>query len=70
MYTKGALGGQREGRPRYRCDIGETDANFKIVSGADYAVVRSCAIMKTAVVAMEAWDVETEDDENFVTRTS
>lgn len=70
MYPKGTLSGQREGRPRYRCDIGETDANFKIVSGADYAVVRSCAIMKTSVVALEAWDIETGDDENFVTRTS
>ena len=70
MYIKGTLSGQREGRPRYRCDIGETDANFKIVSGSDYAVVRSCAIMKTSIVALEAWDIETEEDENFVTRTS
>lgn len=70
LIAKGTLSGQREGRPRYRCDIGETDANFKIVSTSDYSVVRSCAIMKTSLVAMEAWDVETEDDENFVTRSS
>jgi len=70
LITKGTLSGQREGRPRYRCDIGDTDSNFKIVSASDYVVVRSCAIMKTSLVASEAWDIETSEDENFVTRTS
>ena len=70
LITKGTLSGQREGRPRYRCDIGDTDSNFKIVSASDYVVVRSCAIMKTSLVASEAWDIETSDDKNFVTRTS
>lgn len=71
MYAKGTLTGQREGRPRYRCDLRETDTNFIMAAAADYVVVRSCAVMKTSVVATEAWDIETsEDNGTFMTRSS
>jgi hypothetical protein len=68
MFVGGSLLGKRQGRPRYQCAIGDTDANFKIVSAADYEIVRSAVVMKTPIVAAEAWDIETRDDVDFLTR--
>lgn len=58
MICRGRLTGKREGRPRYQCDIRETDANLPTVAVDDYDIVPATMVMKTPVVAHEAWDVE------------
>lgn len=58
MQARGVLSGKREGRPRYQAMIGDTDHNFIDVSANEYDVVNSAMIMKTPVVASEAWDIE------------
>jgi hypothetical protein len=68
MVASGTLAGKREGRPRYQCEIGDTDENFRIVSAADYEVVRSAMVMKTPILAAEAWDIEKSNDVDFLTR--
>jgi hypothetical protein len=68
MVASGTLLGQREGRPRYQCAIGDTDENFKTVAATDYEIVRSAVVMKTPLIAAEAWDIETEQDTHFLTR--
>ena len=62
LEPRGKLSGKREGRPRYQAEIGDTDANFTVVSTADYQLARAAMVMKTPVVAHEAWDIE--DDPN------
>jgi hypothetical protein len=68
MVASGTLLGQREGRPRYQCAIGDTDENFKTVAAADFEIVRSAVVMKTPLIAAEAWDIETDQDTHFLTR--
>lgn len=68
LLASGTLLGKREGRPRYQCALGDTDESFLIAPSADYAVVRSAMVMKTPILAAEAWDVENTGDANFVTR--
>lgn len=52
--------GKRQGRPRYQCVLGTTDENFLNVACRDYEVVAATMIMKTPLVAQEAWDIEDE----------
>lgn len=61
MSAKGRLTGKREGRPRYQAEITDTDENFRVVWAADYQVVQSAMVMKTPVVAQEAWDIEDDN---------
>ena len=58
MAARGQLTGKREGRPRFQVVLEETDANFCTVAASDYEVVPATMVMKTPVVANEAWDVE------------
>jgi hypothetical protein len=58
MQARGLLTGKREGRPRYQALIGDTDINFLTVQAKDYQIVNSAMVMKTPVVALEAWDIE------------
>jgi hypothetical protein len=58
LSAKNILTGKREGRPRYQADIGDTDENFAVVRADDYDVVSAAMVMKTPMVAAEAWDVE------------
>ncbi len=58
LSAKNILTGKREGRPRYQADIGDTDENFVVVRADDYDVVPAAMVMKTPIVAAEAWDVE------------
>lgn len=62
MLPKGKLTGKREGRPRYQAEIGDTDVNFAVVEADQYTVVPSAMVMKTPIVAHEAWDIEDDDD--------
>jgi hypothetical protein len=62
MSAKGRLTGKREGRPRYQAEITDTDENFRVVRAADYQVVQSAMVMKTPVVAQEAWDIEDDSE--------
>ena len=55
---KNKLTGQREGRPRYQCVVGDTDENFLTVNSSDYRIVPSTMVMKTPFIVQEAWDVE------------
>ena len=60
MEARGVLTGKREGKPRYQAVVGNSNENF-IESKADkYNVVRSTMVMKTPIVAQEAWDIETD----------
>ena len=58
MTARGVLSGKREGRPRFQVIIEETDTNFITAATSDYQVVPATMVMKTPVVANEAWDVE------------
>lgn len=58
MTAKGKLTGKREGRPRYQADIGDTDENFIVGPADDYVVVPASMVMKTPIVASEAWDIK------------
>lgn len=68
MIATGKLAGRREGRPRYQCVIRDTVANFQIVAAADYVIVRSAMVMKTPVLALEAWDIDYSNDADFSTK--
>ena len=57
MEPRGVLSGKREGRPRFQCIIDSTDHNFINVAAADYEAVPAFMVMKTPVVAQEAWDI-------------
>jgi hypothetical protein len=47
------------GRPRYQCNILETDKNWiRDVSLKDYIIVpEAVAVFDTSLVAQEAWDI-------------
>ena len=57
MEPRGVLSGKREGRPRYQCIVDSTDHNFNTVKASDYEAVPAFMVMKTPVVAQEAWDI-------------
>jgi hypothetical protein len=58
MEARGFLTGKREGRHRFQVILEDTDANFLTVNADDYAVVPACMVMKTPLIANEAWDIE------------
>ena len=58
MRVTGVCLGRHAGRPRYQCLIGETDENFRTESVSKFKVVPATMVMKTSVVAHEAWDVQ------------
>jgi hypothetical protein len=70
MTVRGTLLGKRIGRPRYQCLLPSEndDNNFIIVDAKQYQVVPSAMIMKTPIIAQEAWDISTENDIDFLTR--
>ena len=65
MIVRGVLTGKRIGRPRYQCQM---DHKFSIVEAEKFYIVPSAMIMKTPIVAQEAWDIATENDTDFLTR--
>jgi hypothetical protein len=58
MRVTGVCLGKHAGRPRYQCVIGDTDANFRTDHADKYEVVPATMVMKTSVVANEAWDIQ------------
>lgn len=58
MQVTGSCLGRHAGRPRYQCMVGDTDENFRTESVADFQIVPSTMVMKTSVVAQEAWDIQ------------
>jgi len=57
LVATGTLTGKREGRPRYQAEVLSTESNFKVALAEDYEVVKATMVMKTPVVACEAWDI-------------
>jgi hypothetical protein len=58
MVARGRLSGKREGRPRFQAVIENSDSNFTTVAVSEIELVRSAMVMKTPIVASEAWDIE------------
>ena len=58
MQATGVCLGKHAGRPRYQCMIGDTDENFRTESTKDFQIVPATMVMKTSVVANEAWDIQ------------
>jgi len=58
MEPRGKLTGKREGKPRYQVALEDTDVNFKTAKISEYEVVPATMVMKTPVIANEAWDIE------------
>jgi len=57
MVVKGVLSGRRQGRPRYQCVIQDTSSNWVTVQAKNYVPVEAFMVMKTPIVAQEAWDI-------------
>jgi len=57
MEARGVLSGKRAGRPRFQAVMTNFDREAKTVRCADYDIVRAFMVMKTPVVASEAWDI-------------
>lgn len=58
MAVKGILSGRRQGRPRFQCVLEQTSVNWiKGADAKDYTPVDAFMVMKTPIVAQEAWDV-------------
>ena len=57
MEARGVLSGKRAGRPRFQVVMSGFPRNAKTVACADYDIVKAFMVMKTPVVASEAWDV-------------
>jgi hypothetical protein len=57
MEARGELTGMRQGRPRYQCVLGQKEENFFTASALDCKAVPAFMVMKTPVVAQEAWDI-------------
>eukprot|EP00980_Cylindrotheca_fusiformis_P024612 scaffold12167_cov129-Cylindrotheca_fusiformis.AAC.5 len=58
MAVKGILSGRRQGRPRFQCVLRETSENWiTSASASAYAPVEAFMVMKTPIVAQEAWDI-------------
>ena len=58
MKANGKLTGKSEGRPRYQVVLQETDTNIATVRADDYVIVPARMVMKTPLVANEAFDIE------------
>lgn len=57
MQPKGVLSGKRQGRPRYQCAVQSTSANWITAAARLYDAVPAFMVMKTPIVAQEAWDI-------------
>jgi hypothetical protein len=57
MEPRGVLSGKRAGRPRFQAKMEHFGRDMKTVSCSDYNIVDAFMVMKTPVVASEAWDV-------------
>ncbi|CAB9503715.1 expressed unknown protein [Seminavis robusta] len=57
MEPRGILSGKRAGRPRWQAVMTNLEKDSKTVRCADYEIVKAFMVMKTPVVASEAWDV-------------
>lgn len=57
MAVKGVLSGRRQGRPRFQCVLEATSANWITVPCKQYTPVEAFMVMKTPLVAQEAWDI-------------
>ena len=57
MEPRGLLSGKRAGRPRFQVVMNNYPRNAKTVSCDSYDIVKAFMVMKTPVVASEAWDV-------------
>ena len=57
MEARGLLSGKRAGRPRFQVVMSSYPRNAKTVSCDSYDIVKAFMVMKTPVVASEAWDV-------------
>jgi hypothetical protein len=58
MAPKGILSGKRQGRPRFQCVLDTSTKNWEMaVSTNDYEPVPAFMVMKTPIVAQEAWDI-------------
>jgi hypothetical protein len=68
LMITGKLTGKRLGRPRYQCSMEADYDNFIVDDAINYIVVPSAMIMKTPIVAQDAWDITTENDADFATR--
>lgn len=61
MAAKGTCLGKHSGRPRYQCLVEETDENFRTEPTHSFQVVPATMVMKTSLVAQEAWDIQDSD---------
>mmetsp|Transcript_40786 Transcript_40786/g.62732 ORF Transcript_40786/g.62732 Transcript_40786/m.62732 type:complete len:740 (-) Transcript_40786:220-2439(-) len=58
MKATGTLSGKRQGRPRFQCLVQETSANWLTAQPCgQYVPVPAFMVMKTPIVAQEAWDI-------------
>lgn len=58
MKATGILSGKRQGRPRFQCLVQETSANWLTAQPCGkYTAVPAFMVMKTPIVAQEAWDI-------------
>jgi len=57
MEARGVLSGKRAGRPRFQAIMENVERDMRTVPSADYKIVDAFMVMKTPVVASEAWDV-------------
>ena len=57
MSPKGTLSGKRQGRLRFQCQLLDTSKNWLHASAREYEPVSAFMVMKTPIVAQEAWDI-------------
>lgn len=57
MEPRGILSGKRAGRPRFQAIMSNVARDAKTVPCSDYDIVKAFMVMKTPVVACEAWDI-------------
>lgn len=57
MAPKGVLSGKRHGRPRFQCVLNATSSNWVTAPANLYDSVPAFMVMKTPLVAQEAWDI-------------
>ena len=57
MEARGILSGKRAGRPRFQAVMNNVERDARTVLCSDYDIVKAFMVMKTPVVASEAWDI-------------
>jgi hypothetical protein len=62
VEANGELKGKRLGRPRYKCVLQDSTANWVWGKSSDYVVVPATKVMKSAWIKEEAWDVQDTSD--------